>query len=117
MPGSLACGFRTVLLKSAESRTLTFILGSAASYNVSVRYSNDNYGPTETVTISLDGSSVGQFSAEDTGNYGAGWNVFVQTPTLGTANLSAGSHQVVVSVSGGDGYGVEIDTVILDRTS
>jgi len=117
MPRSNAQGARTILLQADQSRTLSFNLGSPASYAVSVRYSNDNYGPTETVTVSVDGSTVGQFSAQDTGNYGAGWNVFVQTSTLGTVNLSAGDHTVVVSVSGGDGYGVEIDAVVLDRTS
>ena len=80
---------------------------------MNVRYSNDNFGPLETVAVSVDGTSLGQFVPQDTGDFGHGWNVFLWSDIVGSVDLSAGDHHVVVSVSGGDGFGVEIDLVAL----
>lgn len=76
-----------------------------------MRYSNDNFGPLETVTVSLDGELVGDFQAEDTGDYGSRWSVFVNSAPLGPCRLEAGEHELTLSVTGGDGDGVEIDHV------
>jgi hypothetical protein len=116
MPRSAASGERTVLLKSGESRLLQFDLSSPASYAVTVRYSNDNFGALESVAVAIDGSALGSFQAEDTGDEGSGWNVFAWSPVVGTVRVAAASHTLAVSVSGGDGYGVEIDHVTLTRT-
>ena len=110
-----ASGARTVWLHDGETRAFSFEPEESGSYNVFVRYSNDNFGPTETVTVNLDGSTVGQFSAEDTGSEGHGWVEFRISPLLGLVSLSSGKHKITVVISGGDGYGIEIDEVILDR--
>lgn len=115
MQRSAASGQRTVQLQAGESRTLAFELSGSARYAISVRYSNDNFGPLETVTLSLDGDTVGQFTPQDTGDFGAGWNVFASSGPIGVVTLQPGAHQLVVAVSGGDGFGVEIDGVTLDR--
>jgi hypothetical protein len=110
-----ASGQETVWLHEGESRTLPFSLNPSAPYTVSVRYSNDNFGPLETVEVSFNGESLGQFTAEDTGDWGDGWDVFRSSGPIGVVEVIPGSHEIVISVSGGDGEGVEIDTVYLDR--
>ncbi len=115
MPRSEASGQKTVWLHAGESRTLSFQLSAGARYSLSVRYSNDNFGPLETVDVAVDGVNVGQFAAQDTGGFGLGWNVFESSGTIGSVDLQPGAHEVTVSVTGGDGYGVEIDVVTLDR--
>lgn len=113
MPRSRACGESTIWLHAGESRTFSFNLGVGARYSLNMRYSNDNDGPSETIRVALDGVSVGQFVAQDTGDNGRGWNVFVWSDIVGVAALSLGHHEVVLSVTGGDGFGVEIDVVAL----
>ena len=112
-----ASGSRTVWLQTGETRTFSFEPEETGSYNIFVRYSNDNYGPTETVAVSVDGSTVSQFSAEDTGGGGNGWDDFKLSQPLGPVPLNSGKHSLILNVSGGDGYGVEVDEVILDRTN
>ncbi|MBI5605953.1 MAG: hypothetical protein HY879_21675 [Deltaproteobacteria bacterium] len=117
MSRSNAGGQATVWLHANETRIITFPLcpGTNTNYRLRVRYSNDNNGPTEVVSIQLDGSSVGQFTSEDTGDFGLGWNNFAESPDLGPVTLQPGDHKITISVTGGDGNGIEIDSVILDR--
>ena len=120
MPRSAASGQRTVWLHDGESRILSFQLPASARYTLGVWYSNDNpTGPLETVTVSVDGAAVGSFFAQNTRipgePPGSGWNVFTSAGPFGPVDLQPGTHEVRVSVAGGDGYGMEIDVVILDR--
>jgi hypothetical protein len=118
-PGSImdrgaASGLLTAVLMEGESLSLTFNIPAEARYLVSVITSNDNFGPLETVDVSIDGANLGQFSPPDTGNFGEGWNIFVANE-LGEVDLGCGEHEIELSVSGGDSFGVEVDVVILDR--
>ncbi len=113
MPRSEASSEQTVQLDSGESRGLPFDLTAPTSISVTVCYSNDNFGPLEQIDVTIDGMMVGSFSAQDTGGGGFGWNVFLTTGVLGTITLAPGSHEVRIAVSGGDGFGVEIDKVNL----
>jgi len=112
MPRSAASGLRTVWLHAGELRRFVFELPVGGRYRVRVRYSNDNFGPREVVTVRVDGTPVGQFEAQDTGDRGHGWNVFAEAE-IGSVVLATGAHELTVEVSGGDGYGVEIDSVTL----
>jgi hypothetical protein len=114
MMRSNASGSQTALLYSGESQSFQFDLPAEATYQVMVRYSNDNYGSPETVRISVDGNLAGQFQALDTGDFGYGWNVFEESQA-GTITLETGQHSLAVTVMGGDGYGVEIDKITLVR--
>ena len=116
MMRSNASGTQTVSLHSGKIRTMTVDLPCAGTYELTVRYSNDNFGPLETVSVFVDGTPVGSFQAQDTGDFGNGWNLFLTSDPFGPWPLlwDAGSHQVTVAVSGGDGFGVEIDQVTLD---
>lgn len=112
MSRSRASGRQTVLLLSGQTRQLPVSIRAEASYRVAVTYSNDNFGDTEVVRLTIDGVSLGTFRAQDTGDFGMGWNSFA-TAVVGSTLLSVGSHTVAIAVSGGDGFGVEIDKVEL----
>jgi exo-beta-1,3-glucanase (GH17 family)/fibronectin type 3 domain-containing protein len=102
---------RTVWLHQAEQRTVPLPIPAEANYTVVVTYSNDNFGPLETVTIAIDGNVVGAFSAQDTGDFGQGWAVLVPSSPLGPVRLGPGVHELTITVSGGDGFGIEVDRV------
>ncbi|NIV34932.1 MAG: hypothetical protein GWN58_37395 [Anaerolineae bacterium] len=65
------------------------------------------------MTISLDGTEVGELLAQDTGDSDQGWNAFVLGGPVQIGELAGGEHTLAVAVSGGDGYGVEIDAIAL----
>lgn len=108
----------TALLYDGEQVSLRFELSSPARYTLAVSYSNDGPGTTlEQVEVFVDDRSAGGFAAQNTRppdtDPGEGWNVFATSPPLGTEELAPGSHTVDVRVTGGDEYGVEIDSVTL----
>jgi hypothetical protein len=112
---SAALNQRTVALQASESLTFSFQFSGEARYRVDVRYSNDNFGPMEVVGIAIDGIQIGNFVALDTGDFGNGWNNFLWSGPTGSVNLSPGLHNIAITVSGGDGFGVEIDAIKLER--
>ena len=85
--------------------------GPGADYRVMVSYANDETSEGETLTIAIDGVPIGAFHAQDTGDDGAGWNVFVTDRAAGV-RLTPGAHLLAVESSGGDGC-IEIDAVSL----
>jgi hypothetical protein len=117
MQRSRASGRETVQLSAGQRRTLDFQLGASGRHTISARYSNDNANdkPTETVTVRLDGRTIGRVKLADTGDSGFGWNVFRSTGTIASVRLRAGTHVLVLVVNGGDGFGVEIDFLALAR--
>lgn len=116
---SSASGLESTHLKMGQKRIHAFVAAKAARYTITAKYSNDNYGPPEKVTILIDGAAVGTFKAHDTsfydstGVYGSGWNVYATSDALGPIAIAEGEHTVAVHVAGGDGHGVEIDAVFL----
>lgn len=114
---SNASGQRTVWLKSGQVLTLPFTLTISSNFSVRMRYSNDNFGSLEDVSVALDGQNVGQFQAQDTGDGGFGWNNFLVSEPIGTVDLQTGNHTLTVTVTNGDGNGVEIDFVELEAQS
>ena len=110
-----ASGGRTIHLAPGERREWPFkIDGRGGPYLLSVIYSNDNIGETETISAFIDGALVGFFEARDTGDDGEGWEIFV-TDTAGTSMIGTGRHILTLESSGGDGC-VEIDFVTLAPT-
>jgi hypothetical protein len=95
---------------------MTFSSPSGDAASVSVRYSNDNTGASETVKAVFDGEEVGSFVAQDTGDWGEGWNVFVWSAPMSAGSLVSGDHSVTITVADGDddGHGIEIDAVTVD---
>jgi hypothetical protein len=106
---------KTTWLQAGEQREFELVSEDAVTYAVGCRYSNDNFGPLETIEVLFDGFSLGAFSANDTGNFGLGWNVFKPCPSLANIVVNPGTpHRLTVRVSGGDGWGVELDVVTLE---
>lgn len=101
---------RTRLLKAGQSLwwDVQLAVGEPVSYELTLAYSNDNYGPTETVTVRRGDTVLGTFSAADTGGWGNGWSVVVTEP-VGTVQLDGAKHTLSVTISGGDGRGLEVD--------
>jgi len=119
MPRGNASNRATVLLLAGGALTLRAQSTTPGRYTLRIRYSND--GPRtapEQLDVVIDGSSVGQVQAENTRGDamapGTGWNEFRTSQTLGPVDLTPGPHTIVVAVSGGDSYGVEIDVVTLE---
>ena len=109
-----ASGGLTIHLAPGQRREWTFsVPGPAADYRVMVSYANDETGDAETLTIGIDGLAIGALRAQDTGDDGAGWNVFV-SDRAGEVRLAPGGHLLAVESSGGDGC-IEIDAVSLVR--
>ncbi len=114
---SNAAGGATIQLDAGESRTIPIEVPFKTTYEMLVWYSNDNFGPLENITVSINGQPLGSFAAEDTGDFGLGWNQFQASPALGPIQLGPGTHLVTLTVAGGDGGGVEIDQVTLRHGS
>jgi hypothetical protein len=106
---------KTIPLQAGDTRSFTFDTFTAGTIHVGLRYSNDNLNtmPVETLEVRIDGQLVAAFEAEDTGDFGQGWNAFSVVPEMGSIALTPGAHQLEVRVTGGDGYGVELDAVML----
>lgn len=115
MERSAALNQQAVSLQTNESRTLSFPFAGEGRYGLAVRYSNDNFGPSEVVSIAIDGVPIGSFVALDTGDFGDGWNNFLWNESVGFVNLTPGLHTITIVILGGDGFGVEIDAVRLER--
>jgi hypothetical protein len=113
---SHASGTMTIHLAPGQRRLWTFLSGPpSATYTVLVIYSNDNPGESEMLRVDVDGRTIGTFRAQDTGDDGAGWEIFV-TDVAGTSTLVGGPHTISVESSGGDGC-IEIDKVTLQPGS
>jgi hypothetical protein len=118
MPRGAASNERTRLLHAGQTLRFRFPLLEGRRYrSIIVRYSNDNFGAREQLKVSVDRQLRAQFAAEDTGDGGRGWNVFREKRVQAPLSLKQGSHTLSIAVSGGDGYGVEIDSVTLSARS
>ena len=111
MSRSAASWNKTILLKDGETIMFGFKLDIAALYQVSVRYSNDNDGSSEEISILLDNNLIGTLKTTDTGDFGEGWNTF-KSDYVGAAYLTSGTHKITLVVSNGDRLGIEIDQII-----
>ncbi|MBI3467437.1 MAG: hypothetical protein HY000_30885 [Planctomycetes bacterium] len=113
---SNASGQQTIQLDAGEVRNFAFETVATGYVAVKLRYSNDNFNnlPNETLHVRIDGVLLDSpVTASDTGDGGLGWNVFAETGNLGHMLVQPGMHQVSVLVSGGDGGGIELDSITI----
>ena len=111
-----ASGQQTVLLYDSQTRVFDFDVTVSGEYRLMVRYSNDNApGDSEDIVLTLDNQLLTQFEAEDTGSGGSGWENFAEFSLSDPLTLSSGLHSLELSVLGGDGWGIEIDELVLIR--
>jgi len=111
MHRSRASGALTIHLAPGQRRRWTFTAAHPSRYAVLVTYANDNPGESEVLQVEVDGESIGSLRAQDTGDDGEGWNVFV-ADLAGEPMLGTGIHTVTVESTGGDGC-IEIDLITL----
>lgn len=107
---------KTRLLHNGESVILSSNHDGTAQFELTAHYSND--GSPDAIDISIDGVSIGQFTTEDTrppgGVPGDGWNEFFASGAIGEPIVIApGEHEIRVTVTSADPFGVEIDVVEL----
>jgi hypothetical protein len=81
---------------------------TGSKYNLVVRYSNDDTGAGDNVNVLANGEKIGSFHTKDTGNNGAGWDIFTSSPGI---TFAASQKNLIVSieVTSSDGYGVDFD--------
>ncbi len=108
---------QTVWLHAWELINVPFIVDAAATYAVSLRYSNDNNGPLESSLVWLDDTLIGSAVLQDTGDFGQGWDSFQSTGPMGSQALAVGRHVLTFLVYGGDGFGAEADVFTLSPSS
>ena len=117
MSRSNAYNQSTLWLHSNESRNYTFQLSQASRFNIKIRYGNDNFGETERIKVFIDGVSVGEIESRDTGNecseVACGWNEFYED-MLENIGIESGEHDLTLTISGGDEYGIEIDHLFFE---
>ena len=105
----------TVLLFAGQTRTIAFDTTGVGRYHFTVPYSNDGLG--DTITVTLDGTPIGQFNTIDTrpagGGGGSGWDNFLVGDTGGPAIVRPGHHVLTLMVTAADPFGVEVDRVDL----
>ena len=103
----------TVLLHQGQSVTLHFSVFSACSVSVTnVAYTND--GESDTISVTIDETSVGSFQTFGHSNFGHNWNVVRNSGGVGdSVSITSGSHTVRVTATTTDQFGVEIDKVSL----
>ncbi|QKS28197.1 MAG: hypothetical protein HT579_04150 [Candidatus Accumulibacter similis] len=116
MVRSAASGTRTLRLAAGQSMNRDFRVSGGGRFVLTIRYSNDNFGPSEVLKVKLDGRPIGSFTATDTGDYGHGWNQFATSPQLGPIDINDGSHTLTIDVVGGSN-GIEIDFIQMKRTT
>jgi hypothetical protein len=118
MPRGAASNELTMLFHAGQALRFEFSLAEGRRYrSIVVRYSNDNYGPLEQLKVYVDHKLRDQFAAQDTGDFGRGWNIFREDRVQAPLSLKQGSHTLGITVSGGDGFGVEIDSMTLSAKS
>jgi hypothetical protein len=101
-----------VLSNGQQSHYEVDNLKTGSVYNVVVRYSNDSWAaPLEYVSLNINGSDLGGFFAQDTGDWGYGWGNTRESPNFKYSTGLSADHDVNVSVIGGDSYGVELSTL------
>lgn len=107
---SEASAAKSLLLVQNQQAAWTAILPQDGSYELDVQYSND--GPTDLVSVMIDGQEPVSFETKKTGSFGNGWNKFV-TATCMVGPLSRGKCEIVLMVEKADEKGVEIDRMQL----
>jgi hypothetical protein len=119
MPRSNASNEHTHWVRDGQTLTVPFeALPIGGLYRVTVHYSNDNHDlvPGETVEVRIGSHVIGSFEAVDThigDPWGVGWNIFA-SHTFDPVHLIYWNDSVAITVSGGDGEGVEIDRIVVE---
>lgn len=114
-PRSAASNLHTVMLQQGGYITLQLIKTTTSCTLTlqNVAYTND--GASDTVTLTLNGTTMGSFRTLAATNYGHLWNVVRNSGTIGQPiHIASGAHTMRVTATSADNHGVEIDRVDLN---
>ena len=110
---SEASGLQTVYLQRDGYVENTFLTTGTCTVSViNVLYSND--GDSDTITLSIDGTTVGSFNTLAASDGGQLWNTFRSSGSVGnTLALNGTNHYLRLVATSADQYGVELDKSVL----
>lgn len=102
---------KTLLLYEGDYVVLDFCLSSQTTVDITnLRFSND--GPSDNVTFFVDGIPIGSFETFAFTDWGRMWNVFQNSGPVGSSvTIHPGNHELNISISESDNYGVEFDSL------
>ena len=111
---SEASGSKTVYIHQYGYVENTFLTTGTCTVSViNVVYSND--GGSDTITLSIDGTTVGSFNTLAESNGGQLWNTFRSSGSVGsTLALNGTDHSLRLVATSADQYGVELDKSVLN---
>lgn len=113
-PRSNASSQGTVWVNETEGEiSWEITIPAAGEYSLVVRYSNDDTGILDHVSVRINGNLAGGFESEDTGGGGFGWNIFVESPIIPLGQLPAGPVTLSLRLDDQDGFGIEYDKLTL----
>lgn len=95
-------------LENGDEISYSFIDLSPKTYTVVTKYSNDDTGGGDRLSILVNGVESGFFRTADTGDDGAGWNVFISSSPIPLGRLE-GAGTISFHLTASDGYGVDLD--------
>ena len=111
---SNASGFAVWHLGDGDETSYIMEVETAGKYDLIVRYSNDEAGLGDLVTVSVQGDRVGTFLPRATGDSGLGWNVFVESPAISLGDLTPGELEIALRLDSPDGSGIDVDVLLLE---
>jgi len=98
-----------LLRNEGDDASWSISIPATGNYKLLIRYSNDDLGIGDDLSIFINNSLKGTFTSNDTGDWGYGWNVFAHSPVIDLGNLSAGTVTLKIRIDRTDGYGIELD--------
>ena len=114
IPRSAASGTATWRVEEVGDEVSWIIpISIAQEYVFKVRYSNDDIGTGDDVTVLVNGAELGSFHSTDTGDNGLGWNVFVDSSPIMLGMLDVGEVTISLRLDTSDGFGIEYDRLTL----
>jgi len=100
-------------LDAGQAARYDMSLVEAGIFDLSLRYSNDDVGNGDAITITVGAAPAIHLQTEDTGDDGSGWDVFFETVPLHLGPLPEGVNPIEVAVETSDGYGIDLDRLSL----
>ena len=84
------------------------------NYKLIVRYSNDDTGVGDDISVLVNGEKRSEFHTQNTrpinGNWGNGWNIFTDSPVIYLGGIPNELPPVIsIKLVSTDGYGVDLD--------
>lgn len=103
----------SLMLEDKQSASYNQKLEPNSAYSVVVRYSN-GFG-ADWVSVSANGSNLGEFEARLTGNGKEGWRTFADSPAFYMQTGSSEDNSLTIKIERTESIGAEFDTITLTR--